>query len=135
MTEAELLAGLTDGSLPPAHLPRHREHVRVAWYLLRGEPALPAMARFIAALKGYAVRIGQPDLYHATITWAYLLAINERLERGDRAAPWAVFEAAHPELFAREFLAQRYRAETLASPLARRVFVMPDVSDVPAPRA
>ncbi len=130
MTEGELLAALEDGTLPPAAF-RHRDHVRVAWHLLRALPPLAAMARFETTLRSYAAAIGKPDLYHATITWAYLLAINERLERGDRAASWASFEAANPDLFAREFLAGRYRAETLASPLARRVFVFPDARTAP----
>jgi hypothetical protein len=126
MTEAQLIAALEDGSLPPAAF-RQRDHVRVAWHLLRELPLLAAMTRFITALQSYSAAIGKPDRYHATITWAYLHAIHERLERGDRALPWADFEAANPELFARDFLASRYRGDTLASPLARRVFVLPDL--------
>ena len=122
----ELLAALEDGSLPPARF-RHRDHVRVAWFLLRSQAPLAAMARFESALQRYARAIGKPDLYHATITWVYLLAINERLERSGRAEPWPVFEAENPDLFAHEFLANRYRPETLASPIARKVFVLPDL--------
>jgi hypothetical protein len=127
VTDAELLAALEAGTLPPAQF-RHRDHVRVAWYLLRDHAPLDAMARFEAALRAYAIAIGAPNLYHATITWTYLLAINERLERIGRAASWADFAAASAELFEPDFVRRYYRAETLASPLARAVFVLPDVA-------
>jgi hypothetical protein len=104
----------------------HREHVQVAWWLLRHEPALTAMARFVEALRRYAAHLGKAGLYHETISWAYLLVINERLERGGRDRSWADFARAEADLFTPALLARYYRPETLASPLARRVFVLPD---------
>src|SRR5262249_34307385 len=69
-------------------------------------------------------------LYHETITWAYLLLIRERMERqGEGAnASFEAFARANPDLMTWKpsVLAAYYRDETLASPLARRTFVMPD---------
>ena len=39
---------------------------------------------------------------------------------------WVEFERDEADLFARDFLHAYYRPETLASELARRVFVFPD---------
>jgi len=103
----------------------------VAWWLLREGPALPAMRRFVDGLRRYAAHIGKPEVYHATITWAYLLLVDERLERGGRARRWAEFERDHPELFDPSLLARYYAPATLASPLARRVFVFPDAPAAP----
>jgi hypothetical protein len=110
----------------------HRQHLQVAWWLLRDGPALLAMRRFVDSLRRYAAHIGKPALYHATITWAYLLLVDERLERGGRARRWAEFERDHPELFRRDLLQRYYAADTLASPLARRVFVFPDAATAPS---
>jgi len=122
---AALAAAFEACTLPPAQF-HHRQHLQVAWWLLRAEPSLPAMLRFVDGLRRFAAHIGKPEVYHATITWAYLLLVNERLERSGRARSWAQFERDHPELFARDLLQRYYAPETLASPLARRVFVFPD---------
>ena len=122
---ADLVARFERCTLPAAEF-HHRQHLQVAWWLLRRGPALPAMARFVEALRRYAAHIGKLEIYHETITWAYLLLINERLERAGRQRPWSEFERDHPELFAPGFVKSYYAPETLASPLARRAFVFPD---------
>ena len=123
------IASLADGfercTLPASEF-HHRQHLQVAWWLLRRGPPLAAMQRFIEALRRYAGHLGKPEVYHATVTWAYLLILNERLERGGRDRSWSQFERDHPELFARDLLHRHYAPETLASPLARRVFLFPD---------
>ena len=122
---AELVAAFEACTLPPAEF-HHRQHLQVAWWLLRAEPPLSAMRRFVDGLRRYAAHIGKPEVYHATITFAYLYATNERLERGGRARSWAQFERDHRDLFARDFLHAYYAPATLASPLARAAFILPD---------
>ena len=104
----------------------HRDHVRLAWVYLRDMPLLDSLKRFTESLKRFAAHNGVPNLYHETITWAYLLALNERLERKGRQRSWAEFARDHGELFAPDFLHAYYAPATLASPLAKRVFVFPD---------
>ena len=117
------------GDVPPGGF-GHREHVLVAWTYLREEPLLAALARFTTALRRFAAARGAPEKYHETITWAYVLLIHERLERGDRGASWDDFAAANADLLtwsgATSILARYYRDDTLRSDLARRVYVMPD---------
>ena len=109
---------------------RHRDHVRLAWIYLRAETPARALARFADGLKRFAAALGKAGLYHETITWAYLLLIRERMERqGEGAnASFEAFAAANPDLMTWKpsVLAAYYRDDTLASPLARRTFVMPD---------
>ena len=45
-------------------------------------PAAEALARFSKVLRRYAASLGKADRYHETITWAYLLLLNERIRRG-----------------------------------------------------
>ena len=60
--------------------------------------------------------------------WAFLLLISERQARNP-VASWAEFEAANPDLLVWKpsILARYYSKELLASDLARRTFVMPDL--------
>ena len=51
----------------------HREHIRVAWLMLRREPLLPAMRGFVDAIRRFAASQGVPEMYHETITIAFLL--------------------------------------------------------------
>jgi hypothetical protein len=137
MAIERLVAAFEACTLAPEEL-HHVEHVQVAWWLLRQEPAdapLRAMTRFVDGLRRYAAHIGKPGLYHETITWAYLLVINERLARGGRDRSWARFARDEADLLARNFLHAYYRPATLDSELARRVFVFPDGTGAAAPIA
>jgi len=106
----------------------HADHVRLAWICLREDPLIEAIGRFTAALQRFAAHHGVPDLYHETITWAYMLLIYERMQRDGAPADWESFRAANGDLFDRKpsILERYYSRETLRSDLARRIFVLPD---------
>jgi hypothetical protein len=128
--DATLVARFEDATLP-ADAFGHREHVRVAWILLREGPFETAGLRFCRALRRYAASLGKAERYHETITWAYLALVNERLHAptSPPASPtdFDAFADANPDLFDRAggALARLYDRETLESPLARRVFLLP----------
>lgn len=104
----------------------HRDHVRLAWIYLRDQPPLDALARFTTSLKRFATANGHPELYHETITWAYLLLIHERMARSS-ADDFESFAAENVDLFAWKpsILDRYYDRATLDSELARRTFLMP----------
>jgi hypothetical protein len=106
----------------------HADHVRVAWRYLQRLALGEAMARFTVALKRFAAARGKPELYHDTITVAYMLLINERLEAVGRGASWDDFARRNADLLAwrPSALDRYYTSDTLWSERARRSFVMPD---------
>ncbi|HWN43956.1 MAG TPA: hypothetical protein VNW71_17160 [Thermoanaerobaculia bacterium] len=123
----DLIRRFEDGTLPATDF-HHRDHVRLAWLYLNEDPLLTALARFTEGLKQFATRNGHPGLYHETITWAYLLLIHERKARGDAGETWEEFAEHNPDLLTWKpsVLEGYYHEETLASELAKRVFVIPD---------
>jgi hypothetical protein len=127
MNDRDFLAAFEDGTLPEDCF-HHRDHVRAAGLLLRNERPTAALDRFSTALVRFASARGKAGLYHETITWAYLLLIRERMERGRRDAGWEEFASANPDLLVWKpsVLDRYYTPETLGSDLARRVFVLPD---------
>ena len=110
----------------PADSFHHRDHVRLAWVYLRDLPLLDALTRFTSSLKRFAAFNGHPELYHETITWAYLLLIHERMQR-EPSPDFETFAAGNVDLFAWKpsILERYYDRATLDSQLARRTFLMP----------
>lgn len=127
MTDAEFVSAFEDTSLPEAAF-HHPDHVRLAWIYLREAPVPEALSRFAAGLKRFAAAKGKAGLYHETITWAYLLLINERMQRAGVASSFEDFARANPDLlmWRPSILSSYYKDETLGSSLARRTFVLPD---------
>ncbi len=128
MEDEDLVRTFEAGEVPGGGF-GHEQHVRVAWWYLKHHSLPDAMARFIGGLKYFAKCRNKADLYHETITVAYLLLINERLSES-RDLDWNAFAALHADLlnWRPSILEAYYQPETLASARARRVFVMPDRS-------
>jgi hypothetical protein len=121
MEDEGLVAAFEAGEAPESGF-HHSDHVRVAWWYLRRHGLHEALPLFSEALKRFALAQGKPNLYHETITTAYVLLINERLD-GDRSMTWDEFARRHADLLT---LDRYYLPETLASERARRTFVLPD---------
>ena len=118
----ELLA-LETGALDPAMFP-HPEHVRLGYEMLGRYPFGEALTRFSRGLRLVAAKGGQSEVYHETITVAFLALIGER-----RAAAthrdWCEFKANNSDLLEKRCLERWYDAEQLSSDLARRTFCLP----------
>lgn len=127
MTDDELFDSFISTALPADQF-HHEQHVRVGWMFVcrHGMPA--AIGEFSEAIKRFATAKGAHGLYHETITWAFLLIIGERQAREPQAS-WPAFAGANPDLLTWKpsILERYYSTELLASQLARRVFVMPDL--------
>ena len=123
-TDEEFIAAFESVSLPEFH---HRDHVRSAWCYLRDAALLKALERFTTAIKNFAAAKGRPELYHETITWAYVFLIHERMREGEA---WDEFARRNPDLLVwrPSILDRYYKAETLSSPDARRTFILPDAA-------
>ena len=121
-----LVAGFEACTTPNAGF-HHADHVHVAWVYLGRLPLLAAAETFAANLKRFAAAHGKPQLYHETITLAYLLLIHDRIVTRGRGATWADFADANPDLLTwRPTILDRYYSrELLDSALARAAFVWP----------
>jgi hypothetical protein len=128
MTGDELIKQFEAGTTPSGTF-HHADHVRLAFEYLCRYPALEALEKFSAALRRFAAAHGKVQLYHETITWAYLLLIRERMARAGCSQTWEEFAERNPDLLVWKggVLATLYRQETLDSDLARHTFVLPDL--------
>ncbi len=107
----------------------HRAHLQLAYEAL-GEGGLAQVLPPIdRTLRRMARAHGQPEKFHATLTTLWLMVVQERLAR-EPAESFEAFLAANDDLLDSRGLPRRYYHEaTLADPVARRVFVLPDRLD------
>lgn len=126
LSDEELLRCFEDMSLPAAVFD-HRQHVRVAWLFVRRDGMPDALGTFSAALRRFADGKGAQELFHVTVTWAYLLLINERDQLCPHAC-WESFAARNADLLSWKpsILDAYYTSNVLWSDRARQAFVMPD---------
>ena len=103
----------------------HEAHVYVAWLFLRHFDPAEAIGRFDGALRRLTVKLGVPEKYHATITWLFLLLINERSRQGE---DWSAFRTRNRDLVEGSggTLSRYYSDTVLFSDAARERFVLPD---------
>jgi hypothetical protein len=124
MTDQAFIDAFIAGQLEPAGFD-HRAHLRAAFLLLRQAPFLEACIAMRDGLQKLATRLGKPDLYHETVTVAFMALVAERIS----AMPmeWESFIAQHPTLCERGLLDGWYSKTLLASENARKTFAMPDL--------
>jgi hypothetical protein len=122
--EAADLARFLRAEIPAADLP-HREHVRMAYEMLRRHAFAETLLRYSNALEAITRKAGKPQAFNLTITIAFLALIAQRMEDAP-AGGFEAFADANPDLFDKGVLTRWYRPEQLASPLARRMFLLPD---------
>ena len=117
------------GTLPPAQL-SHRLHLAFGWHYLQRNGFPAGAATFCDRLRAYVQAVGATGKYHETITWAYLVLLNE--ERMLGSEPGESFDsmiARRPDLLDHRngALMQCYTAEQLDTPAARTTFLLPRI--------
>ncbi|MGI8889866.1 MAG: hypothetical protein ACR2G0_03665 [Chthoniobacterales bacterium] len=120
---SELLTAFAQGRVDPASF-SHRDHVRVSYELLAQRRFPEALLHLARGLRRLAAKAGKPEIYHETMTAAFLALIAER-SLGKPCASWEEFEERNPDLFRKDLLERFYRPDVLQSALARQTFVLP----------
>ena len=103
----------------------HREHVRMGFEMLRRYDFAQGVFRYSQALRAMSARAGKPQVFHQTVTIAFLSLIAERLSSRDYA-DFDSFARANADLLEKSALARWYPAERLATDAARRTFLLPE---------
>ena len=129
MSAIEELRAFETGALDPAQFP-HSEHVRLGYEMLGRYSFGEAIVRFSDGLRRLAAKAGRPQVYHETITVAFIALVNERRARGI-AQTWDEFKASNADLFDKRCLEKWYGAEQLATELARKTFCLPKLPPAP----
>lgn len=116
----------------PASQFTHRLHLELGWSYLQRHGFPQGVVKFCESLRAYVDAVGATAKYHETITWAYMILMNE--ERTLRSPPAESFDAMvlrRPDLLDHRqgVLSQCYTPEQLQSTDARRVLMLPRRQD------
>ena len=104
---------------------RHLDHVGVAYEMLRLHDFVEATSRYAENIRSIAAKAGAPDKFNATITFAFMSLIAERMVTTEHK-DYDDFIARNPDLKSKDVLEKWYSPERLHSASARRVFLLPD---------
>jgi hypothetical protein len=129
MSDQDFLASFTTGTLAPEAFD-HASHIRAACLLLQTRPFLEACIAMREGLRQIAAKADKPQLYHETVTVAFMAILSGKLAEG--AGDWHTLIATQPDLFDRALLHGHYTPELLSSATARGRFVLPDRAPAPA---
>ena len=125
MNDLNLFRAYESGVLPREAF-SHKIHIQLGWIYVGRFPLTEAIERFSARLKSWARKNELDGLYHETITWAYLMIINERRHKHE-GNDFDAFISANADLLGNpSVLEDYYTRETLDSDHARQTYVMPD---------
>jgi hypothetical protein len=109
------------GGLDPSSF-SHRAHIEMAVAMLARTDFLDAARRYQKGVESLALKAGAQEKANLTVTLAFLSIIAERIENTERSGD---FLLANPDLLDSRLLLRLYDSKRLASPLARRVFLLP----------
>ena len=123
-SDMDFLAALEGASLPPAEF-GHRGHLRAGFLYLRRHDFPGACVAMKTAIRAFATALGKADLYHETVTVAYLALMAERLVEEPPSLGFDHFIERYPELMQREYFERYYPRGTLDSLEAKTTFVLP----------
>ncbi|MFE8603630.1 hypothetical protein [Archangium violaceum] len=130
-SDEEFLSAVECAQWPGEHF-GHREHVRLAWLYLRRHGPAEGYERIRGTIQKYATALGAPGKYHETVTRAWSAHVYRALKETPELEPFSAFQEAHAGLRDSKLLSHHYRKETLEAEGARREWVAPDVSPLPA---
>ena len=129
--DREFRAAFEAGAFAPADF-SHRAHVRLAYVYLAESDVSMALERMRAALLTFLCHHDIPaSKYHATLTRAWILAVDHFMHRSPLASSADDFIDRNPPLLDSKIMLTHYSAEVLFSPEARARFVEPDLERIP----
>ncbi len=118
------LRRLSAGTLDPSEF-RHLDHIGVAYEALSRHDFFEAASAVATGIRALAEKAGAPHKFNATVTWAYLSLISERMRTTEHRSADDFIER-NPDIAARGALAPWYSSKRLASDLARSTVLLPD---------
>jgi hypothetical protein len=130
-SDREFRAAFEAGAFAPADF-SHRAHIRLAYVYLAESDVDLALERMRAALVGFLCVHGLPaSKYHATLTRAWILAVDHFMHRSPKAFSADDFISRNPLLLDSKIMLTHYSAELLFSDQARTDFVEPNLDPIP----
>jgi hypothetical protein len=127
LSDAEFLAAFHACTLPPSFF-HHADHLRLAWLHIHNHPLEAAVDNVRQGIQAYAKHLSKPELYHETLTvaWVRLIASHDE-------PTFDEFLRLNESRLNAELLHRFWSPERLQSEAARKVWLAPDRMQLPVP--
>jgi hypothetical protein len=129
VTDAAFVDAFEGGRLRPSEF-HHRDHVRLAWILVRRDGLERGGDRVAHGIRAFAARHGVADRYHETITRFWIRLVGHAVA----VAPDAAFEdlvERFPILLDASAITRHWSRDALQRPEARAHWLEPDLAPLP----
>lgn len=131
MNDEDFAQAFLSGALPNEQF-HHRDHLRLAWFLIRRLGREDATQTITAGIQRFAAHHGHAEKYHETLTQSWIRIVAHMLEARPDITEFTTFLAAFPQLLDKDLPYHHWRRETMASAAARAQWVEPDLLALPA---
>jgi hypothetical protein len=125
------LAAILPGITRPSGQFRHRQHIKLAFVVVRRYGMPEATTRICDWIQRIARYERAPQKYHHTVSRAWVEIVAHHVGADPDCADFDTFAARHPALLDKRLLSRHYRSSTLAGAAARRGWVAPDLLPFP----
>jgi len=130
VTDDEFLRAFFSLGLPSTAF-HHRDHLRLAWLVVRRGGAAAAYARVSAAIRRFAEAHGHGDRYHETLTAFWVRLVAHAAGDGAEIEDFDAFLRAYPLLLDRQLPLRHWSREALFAAAARATWREPDLVPLP----
>ena len=125
MNDDEFAQAFLTGSLPPGQF-HHRDHLRLAWVLIRRHGLTHASAMIGSGIRHYAAAHGHTGLYHETLTQFWIGLVGHLVQERPEITDFEAFLVAFPHVLDKGLPARHWQQDTLGGSGARATWVAPD---------
>jgi hypothetical protein len=131
MRDAEFARAFLAGELSPQQF-HHRDHVRLAWYLVRERGTGEAGPLIARSIRAFAERHGHAQKYHETMTQFWVRVVALHIAARPDITDFRRFLDIFPSLLNTSLPYGHWSRELMASDAARAGWVEPDLLALPA---
>src|SRR5207248_7941666 len=132
MNDDDFVQAFMDGSLPPEQF-HHRDHLRLAWLLIRRLDVELATITIASGIQRFAARHGHAEKYHETLTQFWVRIVGHHMVRvRPDITDFETFIATFPQLLDKGLPSRHWQRETMGSATARARWVEPDLLALPS---
>lgn len=130
LSDEDFIAAFERGCFDRVSFP-HRAHLRMAWLYVRHLGLARAIENATSGIRALAKGHGQSNLYHDTLTRAWVYVVAAAVADCPEVADFDQFLQRNPELLDKSCLLRYYSPERLSSAQARASWLTPDRQPIP----
>jgi hypothetical protein len=108
-----------------------KDHLFLAWYLLRNHDLELSHEFLSEGLKRFAAFQGASGSYHESITLFWLLLVKHCMEISEKNSDFEEFLNSHSILLDKSLIFKHWRREIILNADARKGWVVPDLLPMP----